>query len=72
MTITTNKVFVDSSILIELEKGNSRDFLQNLYFDPSNALCIKDVVISEFLFHFISLQSSKAPLSIKKRVLLQS
>ena len=26
MTITTNKVFVDSSILIELEKGNFREF----------------------------------------------
>lgn len=67
MTITTNKVFVDSSILIESEKGNYREFLQVLYFDPSIELCFNDVVVSEFLFNFISLQSGKAPLTIKEK-----
>ncbi|MEO6731034.1 MAG: type II toxin-antitoxin system VapC family toxin [Ferruginibacter sp.] len=67
MTVITNKVFVDSSILIESEKGNFSDFLHDLYFDPSIQLCINDIVLSEFLFHFIGLQSGKAPLTIKEK-----
>ena len=67
MTSTINKVFVDSSLLIEAEKGNFTDFLHDLYFDSSVQLCINDIIVSEFLFHFIGLQTGKAPLTIKER-----
>ncbi len=67
MTFTINKVFVDSSLLIEAEKGNFTEFLNDLYFDNATQLCINDIVVSEFLFHFIGLQTGKAPLTIKER-----
>ena len=67
MTSTINKVFVDSSLLIEAEKGNFTDFLHDLYFDSSVQLCINDIIVSEFLFHFIGLQTGKAPLTIKEK-----
>ena len=62
-----NKVFVDSSLLIEAEKENFTNFLQDLYFNNSMQLCINDIVVSEFLFHFIGLQTGKAPLTIKEK-----
>ena len=67
MTSTINKVFVDSSLLIEAEKGNFTDFLHDLYFDSSVQLCINDIIVSEFLFHFIGLQTGKAPLTINEK-----
>ena len=67
MTFTINKIFVDSSLLIEAEKGNFTEFLNGLYFDNATQLCINDIVVSEFLFHFIGLQTGKAPLTIKER-----
>ncbi|MEP7142413.1 MAG: type II toxin-antitoxin system VapC family toxin [Ferruginibacter sp.] len=67
MTFTINKVFVDSSLLIEAEKGNFTDFLHDLYFNSSILLCINDIVVSEFLFYFIGLQTGKAPLTIKEK-----
>src|SRR3982750_1582741 len=67
MTSTINKVLVDSSLLIEAEKGNFTDFLHDLYFDSSVQLCINDIIVSEFLFHFIGLQTGKAPLTIKEK-----
>lgn len=67
MIPTINKVFVDSSLLIEAEKGNFTKFLQDLYFNNSMQLCINDIVVSEFLFHFIGLQTGKPPLTIKEK-----
>ena len=67
MTFTINKVFVDSSLLIEAEKGNFTEFLNDLYYDNASQLCINDIVVSKFLFHFIGLQTGKAPLTIKER-----
>ncbi len=67
MIPTINKVFVDSSLLIEAEKGNFTNFLQNLYFNNSIQLCINNIIVSEFLFHFIALQTGKAPLTIKEK-----
>ena len=43
MTFTINKVFVDSSLLIEAEKGNFTKFLNELYFENATQLCINDL-----------------------------
>jgi len=67
MKVITNKVLIDSSILIENRKGNFVNFLHDLFFDNSIQVCINDIVVSEFLFYFIILQTGKAPLTIKEK-----
>lgn len=64
---TINKVFVDSSRLIDVEKRNYTKLLQDLYFKNSVQLCINDIVVSQFFFHFIGLQTGKASLIIKEK-----
>jgi uncharacterized protein len=59
------KVFIDSSILIEYLKGNHTDFYESLLISDNVGLFINQVVLSEFIFHFIAFQIKSSPLSAK-------
>lgn len=63
---TINRIFIDSSILIEYFKGNNIDFLNELLASPLLELYISDIVCSEYLFHFLAKQAGKSPLSVKE------
>lgn len=63
---TINKIFIDSSIIIEYFKGNKIDFLDELLASPLLELYISDIVCSEYLFHFLAKQAGKSPLSVKE------
>ncbi|WP_456394812.1 type II toxin-antitoxin system VapC family toxin [Thermococcus sp.] len=61
------EVFVDSSVLVEGLKGHP-DAVRILSFlaDNDAVVIINDIVVSEFLFHYIRLKSGVSPLTVKK------
>jgi predicted nucleic acid-binding protein len=59
------RIFLDTSVLIEYLKGNKFDLLERIMASDAEA-CINHIVLSEFLFHFLSLTSGKSPLTLKK------
>ena len=67
MMFSMNRVFVDSSLQVEAEKGNFTEILHDLYFNSTVSLCTNDIVLSEFLFHFIRLQTGKSPMTVKEK-----
>lgn len=62
---TINKVFLDSSVLIEAIKGSQTQLLEKLMSDESYECCINSIVVSEFMFHFLAVNASVAPLTLK-------
>jgi len=65
MTFTTNDCFLDSSILIEYNKGSKTELFIRLTEDETKRCFINETVLSEFLFHFLAKNGAKAPLTIK-------
>ncbi|MFP4471907.1 MAG: type II toxin-antitoxin system VapC family toxin [Bacteroidales bacterium] len=59
------KIFVDSGIFIEYLKGRKVNFFEYL-IQQDHQLFINQVVLSEFLFHFIAAIGNKSPLAIKE------
>jgi len=59
-----NNIFVDSSVLIEYRKGSKTELLEHL-FEQDYQPFIGHPVISEFLYHNLSIFSGKSPLTIK-------
>ena len=64
---TINKVFLDSSVLIEAIKGTQTALLEKLMSDENYECCINSIVVSEFMFHFLAINSSVAPLTLKMK-----
>ena len=67
MTYTNNKVFVDSSILIEALKGNKVSFYRKLVSNIENENFINNIVISEYLYHVLGFSSGISPRTIKEK-----
>ena len=63
-----NKIFFDTSVLVEYLKGNSIavNLLTGLQEISTINGFINDIVVSEFLFHYISIKSNLSPFTIKK------
>lgn len=61
----TNNVFIDSSLLIENIKGNKKKLLFNLLNDIEVNCCLNETVISEFMFHFLSVNGNASPQSLQ-------
>ena len=62
---TTNDYFIDSSLLIEYNKGNKTRLFLELTENEHNRCFINETVVSEFLFHFLAKNGAKAPLTLK-------
>ncbi len=60
------RIFVDSGILVEYQKGNNVDFYEELILREEITLFVNQVVISEFLYYFIALSANKSPMSVKE------
>jgi predicted nucleic acid-binding protein len=67
MTFTINDCFVDSSILIEYNKGNKLQVFNQLQKAPDTVCYINEVVISEFLFYYLANNGNKAPKTLQMR-----
>lgn len=61
----SNKIFFDSSLLIEYRNGNHILLFENLVGDSGWNPCISQIVVSEYLFHHLAIFGGKAPLTIK-------
>lgn len=63
---TINRVFIDSSVLVEYNKKSETLFLDILSQDTKVSLYISSIVISEYIFHALALKGNKAPLTLKR------
>ena len=61
----TSNVMVDSSILIEFIKGKKIKLYTNLITRPNTECFINETIVSEFLFHFLAVNSNKSPRALK-------
>lgn len=61
----SNRIFLDSSILIEYTKNSRPELFEALLEGERFDLCFGSPVISEFLFHFLAIAGNKSPLSVK-------
>src|SRR4051794_37321402 len=66
MMSTTNRIFIDSSILVEAIKGNKVDLYKRLIGDINNSLYINETVISEYLFYVLAINGGAAPRTLKE------
>ena len=67
---TTNRIFIDSSILIEAIKGKKIDFYTSLVSDRSNHFFVNDIVVSEYVYFILGLNSGISPRTIKEKKLI--
>ena len=65
MMFTPNDCFIDSSILIEYNKGTKTKLVSILTENEQNKCLLNETVLSEFLFHFLAKTGAKAPLTLK-------
>lgn len=66
MMFMINKVFLDSSILVEYAKGSKTDLLNVLLEDESCQLYIDTTVLSEYAYHFLGNKGGKSPRALKE------
>lgn len=63
----TNKIFVDSTVLIETYKGNKVDFYQALFSDITNHFFINEIVISEYLYYILGYHTGISPRTLQQK-----
>ena len=64
MMFTINDYFIDSSILIEYNKGNKLRLSSELSANDIFRCFVNETVLSEFLFHFLAYNGKKSPQTI--------
>ncbi|HUH75633.1 MAG TPA: PIN domain-containing protein [Chitinophagales bacterium] len=62
-----NKIFIDSSVLIEYFKGSKLELLEQLALIPNLKLQINETVISEVIYHIIGFYSNISPVTLKRK-----
>lgn len=62
----SNRIFLDSSILIESTKGTQTDLFNHLIANDTFEKCISQVVLSEYTFYLLIIEGGKAPLTLKR------
>ena len=63
----SNKVFVDSSVLIEPIKNSKVEFYTALVTNDNLVCCINSIVVSEYLYKYLGLQGIGSPRAVKER-----
>ena len=67
MMFMTNSIFIDSSVLIEYNKGTKIKLLSSLLNSQQNICYINETVISEFLYHFLAKNSDISPKTLQRK-----
>lgn len=62
-----NKIFIDSSVLIETYKGNKVDFYQSLFSNNNNQLFINEIVLSEYLYYVLGFNAGVSPRTLQQK-----
>lgn len=61
----SNRIFLDSSILVEKAKGTRIDLFDYL-ITSDYELCISQITLSEFTFYLLAIEGGKAPVTLKR------
>lgn len=61
----TNNVFIDSSILVEYIKGSKTALLNSIISKKEVVPYINEIVVSELLLYFLSVNGNAAPRTLK-------
>lgn len=67
MIHTTNRIFIDSSVLIEALKGNKKDFFDTLISKKNDLFFINDIVLSEYLYYILGFNSGVSPKTLQQK-----
>jgi predicted nucleic acid-binding protein len=62
-----NKIFIDSSVLIETYKGNKVDFYQSIFSNNNNQLFINEIVLSEYLYYVLGFNAGVSPRTLQQK-----
>ncbi len=65
--LTNNRIFIDSSILIEALKGNKVDFYRKLISNIDNENLLNETVVSEYLYFVLGFSAGTSPRTLKER-----
>ncbi|MGI8635273.1 MAG: hypothetical protein ACR2KZ_07705 [Segetibacter sp.] len=60
-----NRIFADSSILVEFIKGKKEKLLNNIISKEENVVYVNETVVSEFLLYFIAVNGNASPRSLQ-------
>ncbi len=66
MSNNSQKIFIDSSILVEFKKQTRTDLLMALLANPRIELVISHTILSEYTYHLLAIEGQKSPRSIKE------
>lgn len=67
MMFTNNKIFIDSSVLIEALKGNKVSFYEKLVSDINTENFINETVVSEYLYFVLGFGGGVSPRTLKEK-----
>jgi len=62
----TNRIFVDSSVLIEPLQNRKVEFYKSLVLNHTFACCMNAIVVSEYLYKYIGLQNLGSPRTVQE------
>lgn len=62
----SNKIFLDSSILVESTKGTKTELYDYLVSRNDYEKCISQIVVSEYTFYLLIIEGGKAPVTLKR------
>ncbi len=64
----SNRVFLDSSILVEWAKKTRTDLFDYLVVSNAYELCISQITLSEFMYYWLAIGVGKAPVTLKRDI----
>jgi predicted nucleic acid-binding protein len=62
----SNRIFIDSSVLIEYRKGSKTTLWEAILKNEEVTPCLNQTVVSEYLFHHLAIFAGKSPRAIKE------
>ncbi len=62
-----NRIFLDSSVLIESLKGNKTHFYEILISSLTNEFFINDIVLSEYLYYILGFSTGISPRALQEK-----
>jgi predicted nucleic acid-binding protein len=62
----SNKMFLDSSILVEWAKKTKTDLYDYLATNDKYELCISQITLSEFVYYWLAIGGRKSPVTLKR------
>jgi predicted nucleic acid-binding protein len=63
----SNRIFLDSSILVEKAKGTKHELFDYLIENLTLEKCINATVLSEFTYYYLAIQGSSSPQTLKEK-----